>query len=192
VSVVPPLSDSFAEISDLRRFGLALTRDDRFVLDHAAAATLVERLFRQASIEAVGGGTRFEATRRFREGGRVRAFGQFVRLYRRHVRRLAFDDSETGREENAENARGRAPAGGVGIAAAVRTLPLELREALLIVVLGNFTHQEAASALDISLAVLIARLTKARERLAALTRTPIVAETAGAAARTVPHLRVVK
>ena len=55
-----------------------------------------------------------------------------------------------------ENARGRAPADGVGMAAAVRTLPLELREALLIVVLAGFTHQEAASALDISLATLIA------------------------------------
>jgi len=186
------LSDSFADILDLRRFGLALTRDDRFVLDHAAAAALVERLFRQASIEAVDTEAPSEASRRLREDARVRAFGQFVRLYRRHVRRLAFDDSETAREENAENARGRAPAGGVGIAAAVRTLPLELREALLIVVLGNFTHQEAASALDISLAVLIGRLTKARERLAALIRSPIVAETAGAAAGAVPHLRVVK
>ena len=54
------------------------------------------------------------------------------------------------------------------MAAAVRMLPLELREALLIVVLARFTHQEAASALDISLATLIARLTKARERVAAL------------------------
>ncbi len=192
MSEAPPLSESFADIPDLRRFGLALTRDDRFVLDHAAAAALVERLFRQASIEAVEIGVPSEAARRLRGDARVRAFGQFVRLYRRHVRRLAFDDSETGRDESAENARGRASAGGVGIAAAVRTLPLELREALLIVVLGAFTHQEAASALDVSLAVLIARLTKARERLAALTRAPNVAETAGAAARTVPHLRVVK
>ena len=79
-------------------------------------------------------------------------------------------------------------AGGVGMAAAVRMLPLELREALLIVVLAGLTHREAASALDISLATLIARLTKARERIAALTRAPIVAETAGAIARSVPHL----
>lgn len=190
--MVPPLSDSFADLSDLRRFGLALTRDDRFVLDHAAAAALVERLFRQASMEAVDAGLRFDANRPTREDGRVRAFGQFVRLYRRHVRRLAFDDRESGWDENAENDRGRAPAGGVGMAAAVRMLPLELREALLIVVLAGLTHQEAASALDISLATLIARLTKARERIAALTRTPIVAGTAGAPARTVPHLRVVK
>jgi DNA-directed RNA polymerase specialized sigma24 family protein len=75
------------------------------------------------------------------------------------------------------------------MAAAVRMLPLELREALLIVVLPRFTHQEAASALDISLATLIARLTKARERVATLIRTPLAA---GAEPRAVPHLRVVK
>ena len=190
--MVPPLSDSFADLSDLRRFGLALTRDNRFVLDRAAAAALVERLFRQASMEAVDAGLRFDANRPAREDGRVRAFGQFVRLYRRHVRRLALDDHEPGWDENAENDRARAPAGGVGMAAAVRMLPLELREALLIVVLAGFTHQEAASALDISLATLIARLTKARERIAALTRAPIVAGTAGATVGSAPHLRVVK
>jgi RNA polymerase sigma-70 factor (ECF subfamily) len=73
------------------------------------------------------------------------------------------------------------------MAAAVRALPLELREPLLIVVLAGFTHREAASALDISLATLITRLTKARERVAALTR-PLPA----AAPRATPHLRVVK
>src|SRR4029077_11135154 len=75
-----------------------------------------------------------------------------------------------------------------GMAGAVRALPLELREPLLIVVLAGFTHQEAASALDISLATLITRLTKARERVAALTR-PHAAAAPRAAA---PHLRVVK
>src|SRR5579863_6913968 len=104
MSGAPPLSDSFADISDLRRFGLALTRDDRFVLDHAAAAALVERLFRQASIEAVDVAAPAEATHPLREDARVRAFRQFVRLYRRHVRRLAFDESDTGRDENADNA----------------------------------------------------------------------------------------
>ncbi len=192
MSVVPPLSNSFADLSDLRRFGLALTRDDRIVRDHATAAALVERLFRQASMEAVDAGVRFDANGPAREDGRVRAFGQFVRLYRKNVRRLAFDDHESGWDENAENDRGRAPAGGVGMAAAVRMLPLELREVLLIVVLAGFTHREAAAALDISLATLIARLTKARERIAALTRAPIVAGTAGATVRAVPHLRVVK
>ena len=65
------------------------------------------------------------------------------------------------------SAHGKAHAGEIGVAAAVRVLPLELRESLLIVVLAGFTHQEAASALDISLATLIARLTKARERVEA-------------------------
>jgi DNA-directed RNA polymerase specialized sigma24 family protein len=75
------------------------------------------------------------------------------------------------------------------MAAAVRLLPLELREALLIVVLARFTHREAASALDISLTSLIARLTKARERVGALTGSSAAA---GAASRTIRHLRVVK
>jgi predicted DNA-binding protein (UPF0251 family) len=177
-----------ADLSDLRRFGVALARDDRFVLDHASAAALVDRLFRRASLEAVGAGLRSDADRA-REDARVRAFGQFIRLHRRHVRRLTLDDGEPGWDENSESARGKAPAGGIGMAAAVRLLPLELREALLIVVLAGLTHQEAASALDISLTTLIARLTKARDRLGALTRSPIAA---GAAPRTIPHLRVVK
>jgi RNA polymerase sigma-70 factor (ECF subfamily) len=188
VSVVPPLVDCLADLSDLRRFGVALARDDRFVLDQASAARLVDRLFRQASVEAVGAGVGRDPDRT-RDDARLRAFGQFVRLHRRHVRRLTLDDGEQAWEENTESARAKAPAGEIGVAAAVRMLPLELREALLIVVLAGFTHREAASALDISLATLIARLTKARERVAALTHSPAAA---GARPRTIPHLRVVK
>jgi predicted DNA-binding protein (UPF0251 family) len=176
-----------ADQSDLRQFGVALTRDDRLVLDQASAAALVDRLFRQASLEAVGAGVRYDADRADRDDARVRAFCQFVRLYRRHVRRLALDDAEPAWDEHAESAHGRPRTNEISTAAAVRALPLELREALLIVVLASFTHKEAASALDISLATLIARLTKARERVAALTR-PLAA----AAPRAAPHLRVVK
>jgi predicted DNA-binding protein (UPF0251 family) len=189
VSIVPPLSDCLADLSDLRRFGVALTRDDRVVLDHRSAAALVDRLFRQASLEAVGADVRSGTDRTTRDDARVRAFGQFIRLHRRHVRRLALDDGEAAWDENAESARGKGPAGEIGAAAAVRLLPLEFREALLIVVLARFTHQEAASALDISLATLIARLTKARERVAALTGSAVAA---GATPRAVRHLRVVK
>jgi RNA polymerase sigma-70 factor (ECF subfamily) len=139
-------------------------------------------------LEAVGAGVRYDADRT-REDARVRAFSQFIRLHRRFVRRLTLADGEAGWDENAEGARGKAPAGGIGVAAAVRMLPLELREALLIVVLAGFSHREAASALDISFTTAIARLTKARERLAALTNSPAAI---GAAPRTVPHLRVVK
>lgn len=190
VSAVARVSDSLTDLPDLRRFGLALARDDRFVLDHAAAIALVERLFRQASFEAVDSSVGSDAMVNGGVDVRVRAFGQFVRLHRRHVRRLTLDDGEAG-WDGGEGARGRITPG-AGMAAAVRALPLELREALLIVVLANFTHREAASALDISLATLIARLTKARERIAALTHGPDAAETAGAAAPSVPHLRVVK
>lgn len=189
MSAVPPLSDYLADLSDLRRFGVALAQDDRFVLDHASATVLVDRLFRQASLEAVGAGVRYGPNGASREDPRPRAFGQFIRLHRRHVRRLALGEGELGWEENSESARGKPPTDGIGVATAVRALPLELREALLIVVLARFTHQEAASVLDVSLATLIERLTKARERVAVLTRSPFVA---GATPRTVPHLRVVK
>ena len=158
------------------------------MLDHAAAVALVDRLFRQASLEAVDAGVREDADRAPRDDARVRAFGQFVRLHRRHVRRLALDDGEAAWDENADGAHRNARMGEAGMAAAVRALPLEFREPLLIIVLGGFTHQEAAAALDISLATLITRLTKARERVAALTRPPLQAPTARAA----PHLRVVK
>ena len=187
MSVVPPLSDRPGDLSDLRRFGVALTRDDKLVLDHASAAALVDRLFRQAALETVGEGARDDTDRATRDDARVRAFGQFVRLHRRHVRRLALDDGEFSWDENGENGHGKARAGEIGMAAAVRALPLELREPLLIVVLAGFTHREAASALDISLATLITRLTKARERVAALTRPHAVV-----APRAAPYLRVVK
>ena len=63
VSALPPLSECLAGLSELRLFGVALARDDRFVVDHASAATLVDRLFRQASLEAVGEGVRGNAGR---------------------------------------------------------------------------------------------------------------------------------
>jgi DNA-directed RNA polymerase specialized sigma24 family protein len=101
---------------------------------------------------------------------------------------MAMDDGEPAWDDNADGAHRNTRMGEAGMASAVRTLPLELREPLLIIVLAGFTHQEAAAALDISLATLITRLTKARERVAALTRPPLQAPTARAA----PHLRVVK
>jgi hypothetical protein len=187
VTAVPALSDNLGDLSDLRQFGVALTRDDTLVLDQASAVALVDSLFRQASLEAVGDSVRCDADGAARDDARVRAFGQFVRLHRRHVRRLALDDGEPAWDENAESARRKTRGSEIGMAAAVRALPLELREPLLIVVLAGFTHYEAASALDISLATLIARLTKARERVAASTRS-----VPAAAPRTALHLRVVK
>jgi predicted DNA-binding protein (UPF0251 family) len=187
VTVVPPLSDNPSDLFHLRQFGVALTRDDKLVLDNASAVDLVDRLFRQASFEAVGAGAQYSTDQTAGDNTRVRAFGQFVRLHRRHVRRQTLDDGELAWDENVAGVHRKTRASEVGVAAVVRALPLELREALLIVVLAGFTHQEAAIALDLSLATLIARLTKARERVAASTRS-----VQAAAPRTAPHLRVVK
>jgi RNA polymerase sigma-70 factor (ECF subfamily) len=101
---------------------------------------------------------------------------------------MAVDDGESAWDENPDGAHRDARRGEAGMAAAVRALPLELREPLLIIVLAGLTHQEAAAALDISLGTLITRLTKARERVATLTRPPLQAQPVRAA----PHLRVVK
>ena len=160
----------------LRRFGLALVRDDRFVFDEVAAGALVERLFRQASLTLVDGPAGD------RRAARVCAFAQFIRLYRRYVRRLAADE-DSGWSEAPSSGRS-----GGSAAVAVRGLPLDLREALLLVALAGFTHQEAATALDLPLAIVVERLVHARARLAAhmgATR-PAVAWPLSA------HLRIVK
>jgi DNA-directed RNA polymerase specialized sigma24 family protein len=80
---------------------------------------------------------------------------------------------------------------------AIRNLPLELRESLLLVVLERFSHSEAAEALDISLATLIERLARARTMLAAgLSQrrpAPLRNPPDGHAwRRGAPHLRLVK
>ena len=161
----------------LRRFGLALVRDDRFVFDDVAASALIDKLFRQASLTLV------DCPDGDRGSARVHAFAQLIRLYRRHARRLAADE-DCGWVETPPSGR----CGG-SAAAGVRSLPLELREALLLVVLAGFTHREAAAALDLPLAVVVDRLAHARARLAAHMRT---ARDAAAAWPQSAHLRLVK
>lgn len=48
---------------------------------------------------------------------------------------------------------------------ALRLLPHELRETLLLVVVAELTHQEAASLLDIPLGTVLSRVSRARKRL---------------------------
>jgi DNA-directed RNA polymerase specialized sigma24 family protein len=184
VPALPAQRETLAEFSGLREFGLALVRDDQFVFDHAAAESLVERLLRQASMAAVGRGRGADSGH---ASARLRAFSQFVRLYRRQIRRLASGEAEAGWDDGRQ---GAISACGLSVAAAIRALSLELRESLLIVVLGRFSHQDAATALDISYPTLVDRLTRARERLASLTSAPGEAEKA--VANIVGHLRVVK
>jgi predicted DNA-binding protein (UPF0251 family) len=162
----------------MRRFGRALVRDDRFVCDDISAAALVDKLFRQASltlIEEQAGG---------RSSARVRAFAQFVRLYRRHVRRLASDEADAGWSEGA--------GANASVTSGVRALPLELREALLLVVLAGFTHSEAAEALDISLAAVVDRIGRARARLGAHMGAPAELAAVELVVASGSHLRIVK
>jgi hypothetical protein len=162
----------------MRRFGRALVRDDRFVCDDVSAVALVDKLFRQASLtlidEPAGAGG----------SARVRAFTQFVRLYRRHVRRLASDEPDAGW---CEGARANA-----SVTSGVRTLPLELREALLLVVLAGFTHSEAAEARYVSLAAFVDRFARARARLGAHMGAPAELASIEPVFARAAHLRIVK
>lgn len=156
-------------------------RDDRFVCDDGSASSLVDKLFRQASLTLIDdpvGDVR---------SARVRAFAQFIRLHRRHVRRVSADD-DGGWVEDFGSA-GRADS---SVTSGVRNLPLELREALLLVVLAGFSHRQAAEALDIPLASVIDRLGRARARISAhmgAARESAPRETAWPSAA---HLRIVK
>jgi RNA polymerase sigma-70 factor (ECF subfamily) len=49
--------------------------------------------------------------------------------------------------------------------AALALLPAELRETLLLVVVGELTHQEAADLLDVPLGTVLSRVSRARRRL---------------------------
>jgi RNA polymerase sigma-70 factor, ECF subfamily len=48
---------------------------------------------------------------------------------------------------------------------ALNRLPLELRESLLLVVVAELTHQEAADLLNVPLGTVLSRVSRARERL---------------------------
>jgi RNA polymerase sigma-70 factor (ECF subfamily) len=67
------------------------------------------------------------------------------------------------------------------LARAIETLPLEQKEALLLVTLEGLPYQEAADILQIPLGTLMSRLARARSALRLLTGTPGE-----------PHLRTVK
>jgi len=165
----------------MRCFGLALVRDDRFVCDDGCAASLVDKLFRQASL------TLIDDPAADGRSARVRAFAQFIRLYRRHVRRMSADDDGGWVEGLGSGGRGNS-----SVTSGVRNLPLELREAQLLVVLAGFSHCQAAEALDIPLAAVIDRLGRARARISAhmsAARESAPRQTAWPSAA---HLRIVK
>jgi Sigma-70, region 4 len=187
--VLTPRFDSADKVEgSLWRFGLALARDDRLVCDQRSALLLVENLGRRALLAVRNGAGRGDQ--------RLQVFSLFIRLYRRHARLAAAED---GADETAPpSASGPAERGDCSlIKRAIRNLPLELREALLLVVLERFSHREAAEALDIPLGALIDRLRRGRAFLAA----EVAQRRAPSSSRhlrdhgwrqTVSHLRLVK
>jgi hypothetical protein len=174
----------------LRRYGLAVVRDDRLVCDERSALALVENLSRRAALAARNG----EASNV--GDPRLRLFSLFIRFYRRHVRMAdaedGFGDFPLPPSPGDESSRDKAS----GAARTLRNLPLGLRESLLLVVLERFSHVEAAQALDISLAALIERLARARAMLAGgLSQRPAPSRQPSDSRswrRSAPHLRLVK
>ncbi|MGE0231922.1 MAG: sigma-70 family RNA polymerase sigma factor [Flavobacteriaceae bacterium] len=74
----------------------------------------------------------------------------------------------------------------IEVSAAIATLPPDQREALLLVVLEDFSYGEAAAALGIPLGTLMSRIGRAREQLREATeRTPPARPTQPARLRTV-------
>jgi RNA polymerase sigma-70 factor (ECF subfamily) len=168
----------FEDLALLRCFGRALVRDERQFLTESQISQLVDRLIRQAGVGVVGGSGRLETRRQ------ATLFSRFIDLHRRHVRRCAHEENDAGWSDGAQ-VRGERK-----VVSSVRALPLEQREALLLVVIGGFAHREAAEVLDLSLNQFFDRLEKGRVKLSACLAAEQDART-DAWDRS-PHLRIVK
>lgn len=163
------------EARALQRFALAVTPDARYVCDRASAARLAESLINR-SVLAFHNGDGPGAL-----APRSRLLCLFVRVLRRHVRLRGFDE---------EGGGGDGLRDGAAFERAVASLPLEWREALLLVVLERLSHAEAAAVLEIPLNALLERLARARAALSdGLTR-PL--KSPSRHLQRAPHLRVIK
>lgn len=166
----PFLDQLEACVPALRRYARALTRD--FDLADDLVQDCLERALSRRGL--------------FRPAGPVRAwlFTILVNLNRNRLRSARRRGAIVRLDSVAEPA---APAGQPGhialaeLARAIEMLPLEQKEALLLVTLEGLPYQEAADIAGIPLGTLMSRLGRARAALRMLTGTP--AE---------PHLRTVK
>jgi len=177
-----PTAEWSHEARALRRFGMALARDNQFDEDEDSTAALVDSLVGRALAVRPEEPPRGLSRRSW-------LLSLFVRLYRRHVRlRLILDDGEE--PVGARLAGDRAAKSDSAVERAMRAMPFELREALLLVALERLTHVEAAAALEISLSALLQRLAHARAVLAEQ-MSPRPREALRARSRA-PHLRVIQ
>ena len=154
----------------LRRYARALTRN----------ADLADDLVQDSLERAIA--------RRglFRPTGPVRAwlFTILLNLYRNTLRASRRKGETVHLEAVPELSTPAAQPGHIALAElarAIETLPLEQKEALLLITLEGLAYQEAADILGIPLGTLMSRLGRARAALRVLTGTP--AE---------PHLRTIK
>jgi predicted DNA-binding protein (UPF0251 family) len=174
MSVLGSMGEWREEAKALERFAFALTPDARSNRDSAAAILLADSLINR-SILAVQNGEGPSGLNR-----RSRLLALFIRLHRRHVRMQNLDEEII----NGGYERDRGP-----IERVVSAMPLEQREALLLVVLERLSHAEAATVLEISFATLIDRLIRAR---AALSRATALHIGASVHKKSVAHLRLIK
>ena len=185
-----PKNELAEDIDALRRFGRAVARDNWLIPDERSARALVETFSRQAALAARNGEAAALGAMR------LRLFSLFIRFYRRHARMAMLEEGAGEPALHGHSRAADAREAGSALEQAMRSLPLELRESLLLVVLERFSHVEAAQALDISLATLTERLARGRAMLAAaLSETTAIAP--GRALqppprRSPPHLRLVK
>ena len=168
--MVDILHEIEAAVPALRRYARALTRD----IDRAddLVQDCLERALAKRGL--------------FRPRGPVRAwlFTILVNLHRNGLRSARRRGEMVDFDSIPEPAVPPAQPGHLALAEldrAIGTLPLEQKEALLLVTLEGLPYQEAATILDIPLGTLMSRLGRARATLKTLTGAP--AE---------PHLRTVK
>lgn len=163
----------------LRRYARALTGG------HAAPSELADDLVHATLMRALG-------ARQIGGSGDllIRLYATVTQLNREvAVAGQQARAAGAGRPTLISNGPSFAPARQTKLSAALLSLPIEEREAILLVGLEGFDYAEAARTLRISKSVLMARLTQARDALdRALHAPPTPAQTT----RTkVPHLRLV-
>jgi DNA-directed RNA polymerase specialized sigma24 family protein len=185
-----PKNELADDLDALRRFGRAVARDNWLISDERSARALVETFSRQAALAARNGEAAALGVMR------LRLFSLFIRFYRRHARMAMLEEGAGEAALHGPSRTADAGEAGSALEQAMRSLPLELRESLLLVVLERFSHLEAAQALDISLATLIERLARGRAMLAvALSEMAAVAPDRALRPpprRSPPYLRLVK
>ena len=151
-------------VSAVRRFARALVG--------SAGGSLAESVAREALAMASGDD-------KTRQDLAERTFAEVVRLNRRRLKSQKLSLAEAEREHGF----GLDPERWEGLPALIATMPLDEREALLVVALSQFGYEAAARILDVPYSTVISRLMRARARVDAARAAP---------ARRIGHLRLVK